>query len=197
MVGRIAYDLDVDDIVDAALAICNEEGLDAVSMRSVSARLGVSPVPLYRRVGNKEALVAAMSQRLLADVAPAPTAGESWSSYAVRWAKALRSGRQNVRDERLILRATYIEASRPLIEVMRADGIAADAAIQACRLLVWAIIGFVAVETGRPRARGKPKRQRRAGSNPVEVTSAEADELFNLEIGFLIDGIQRGIAGSA
>jgi TetR/AcrR family tetracycline transcriptional repressor len=52
-----AFQLDVDDIVGVATEIFLEKGLDAVSMRSVSARLGVSPVPLYSRIGNKEDLV--------------------------------------------------------------------------------------------------------------------------------------------
>jgi TetR/AcrR family tetracycline transcriptional repressor len=39
-------------------------------MRSVSARLGVSPVPLYSRVGNKDVLLDAVADRLLADLAP-------------------------------------------------------------------------------------------------------------------------------
>lgn len=197
MVGRNAYELDVDDIVQAAIEVFDEHGLDAVSMRSVSARLGVSPVPLYRRVGNKEDLVSAMSLRLFGDVAPEPEPGESWSSYAMRWAEALRTGHQRVSDGRLTLRASYVKASRPLIEAMRAEGFAVDAAVQACRILVWATIGFVAIEAARPRAKGKPTRQRRAGSDPVEVTSAEADELFALQIRFLVEGIEREIFGEA
>ena len=50
-------DLEADEIVTAAVEIFQESGLDAVSMRSVAARLGVSPMPLYSRVGNKDALL--------------------------------------------------------------------------------------------------------------------------------------------
>src|SRR5207247_506683 len=44
------FDLDAEEIITAAVEIFQESGLDAVSMRSVSARLGVSPVPLYSRL---------------------------------------------------------------------------------------------------------------------------------------------------
>ena len=54
-----------DEIVDAALVILRDQGLDAVSMRTVSAALGVSPVPLYRRVGNKDDLLGAVAQLVL------------------------------------------------------------------------------------------------------------------------------------
>ena len=145
------FDLDAEEIVTAAVEIFEESGLDAVSMRSVSARLGVSPVPLYSRIGNKEALVDAIADRLLVDLAPPSAAGEPWDRYAVRWARELRTRLRKARDSRLILsagREAYVEASRPLVEAMRADGMSADAAVQACRLLMWATVGFGAVESG-------------------------------------------------
>ena len=63
-------ELETDDIVDAAIVILRERGLDAVSMRSVAERLSVSPMPLYTRVGNKAALIDAVADQLLADLAP-------------------------------------------------------------------------------------------------------------------------------
>ena len=65
--------------------------------------------------------------------------------------RELRARLRKARDSRLILsagREAYVEASRPLVEAMRADGMAADAAVQACRLLMWATVGFGAVESG-------------------------------------------------
>src|SRR4030095_5422019 len=111
---------------------------DAVSMRGVSTRLGVSPVPLYSRVGNRDALVEAIADRLLEDLAPASNDDEPWQNYAVRWSRELRTRLHQARDSRLIVwhgREAYVEASRPLIAAMRRDGFAADAAVQACRLL--------------------------------------------------------------
>jgi AcrR family transcriptional regulator len=186
-------DLEVDQIVSAAVDIFREEGLDAVSMRSVSARLGVSPVPLYSRVGNKEALVDAIADRLLADLAPPSNHDEPWTTYAARWATALRTRIYLARDSRLILsfhRDAYVEASRPLIDAMRADGLAADAAVQACRLIMWATIGFGAVE-GRAGPPGRPRRRGRSGGDPGGVTREEIDALFAIHIRYLIEGIAR------
>ncbi len=83
-------DLDADEIVTAAVEIFRDSGLDAVSMRSVAARLGVSPVPLYSRIGNKDALVEAMADRLFANLTPPRLGDEEWDSYATRWAADLR-----------------------------------------------------------------------------------------------------------
>jgi AcrR family transcriptional regulator len=189
----VDFDLDADEIVSAAVDILTESGLDAVSMRSVSGRLGVSPVPLYSRIGNKQALVEAIADRLLSDVAPPVDEGEGWAEYAVRWTRVLRARLRLARDSRLIVppnRTAYVEASRPLIEVMRRDGMPADAAVQACRLVMWATVGFGAVESGaRP-----PVRRRgptRPGGDPGGVEQGELDALFDLHVHYLIEGIQR------
>jgi AcrR family transcriptional regulator len=187
------FDLDADEIVTAAVEIFQESGLDAVSMRSVSNRLGVSPVPLYSRIGNKDALLDAIADRLLADLAPPSDEDEAWDAYAVRWARELRSRLRRARDSRLILapgREVYVEASRPLVEVMRRDGFATDAAVQACRILTWAIVGFGAVETGvEPPGRGR--RRTRPGADPRGVDAADVDALFDLQIRYVIEGIVR------
>src|SRR4029077_14983532 len=106
------FDLDADEIVSAAVDIFRESGLDAVSMRSVASRLGVSPVPLYSRIGNKEALVDAIADRLFANVTTPRAEGETWDDYAKHWALALRSQLAPARESRLILalgRQTFVE----------------------------------------------------------------------------------------
>jgi TetR/AcrR family transcriptional regulator, tetracycline repressor protein len=187
-----ALDLDADEIVTAAVEIFEESGLDAVSMRSVSSRLGVSPVPLYSRIGNKDALLDAIADRLLVDLAPPSNEDEAWDEYGMRWARQLRSRLRRARDSRLILslrRDAYVEASRPLVETMRRDGFAADAAVQACRLLTWATVGFGAVEGG-VEPPGRTRRSSRPGGDPAGVDAAEADALFDLHIRYVIEGIE-------
>jgi len=192
-VSRAAdFDLDADEIITAAVEIFRESGLDAVSMRSVATRLGVSPVPLYSRIGNKDALVEAIAARLFANLSPPRADDERWDSYAPRWAGELRSQLVAARESRLILllgREAFVEVSRPLVEAMRQDGFHADAAVQACRLLMWATIGFVAVESGaRPPRRPS---QVRPGGDAGGIDPAEIDTLFALHIRHLIDGIVR------
>ena len=187
------FDLDADEIVTAAVEIFEESGLDAVSMRSVAARLGVSPVPLYSRIGNKEALVDAIADRLLVDLAPPSAEGEPWDRYAMRWARELRARLRRASDSRLILspgRDAYVEASRPLVDAMRSDGMPTDAAVQAVRLLMWAAVGFGGVESGvEPPARAR--RPARPGGDPGGVDAAGVDALFDLHIRYLLEGITR------
>ncbi len=187
-------ELEAEDIVDAAIVIFRERGLDAVSMRSVAERLSISPMPLYTRVGNKAALIDAVADQLLADLAPPASVEEAWLAYAERWCRELRSRLKLAPDSRLYLgaaRDAYVEASRPLLAAMREGGLAADAAVQACRLLMWATVGFVAMEQGSTLKPQGARRGRLSGSNPAGVSPQEADELFEIQIGFITAGIAR------
>jgi AcrR family transcriptional regulator len=191
------FELDADEIVAAAIVILRERGLDAVSMRNVAERLGVSPMPLYTRVGNKAALLDAVADHLLVDLAPDAGADEPWTDYASRWCHELRARLQRTPDSRLYLgaRGPYVDASRPLVAALRNGGLSADAAVQACRLLMWTTVGFVAMEQGSSAPAGGARRGRLSGSDPTGVTAEEADELFDVQIGILTAGIAQMHAG--
>src|SRR5205085_4078283 len=148
--------------------------------------------------GNKAALIDAVADHLLLDLAPAAAAGEPWPAYAQRWCRELRERLKRTPDSRLYLgaREPYVEASRPLLVALRDGGLAADAAVQACRLLMWTTVGFVAMEQGSSAPAQGARAGRLSGSNPTGVTPEEADELFDLQIGILTAGIARMHAGT-
>ena len=50
-------------LVDAAVAILREEGLDALTLRAVAGRVGVSQTAPYRHFVDRRALVAAVAER--------------------------------------------------------------------------------------------------------------------------------------
>jgi len=54
----------VDDVVDAAIAIADADGLEAVTMRAVAERLGTSPMSLYTYVPGKAELLDLMLDAL-------------------------------------------------------------------------------------------------------------------------------------
>ena len=55
-------------IVDVALAIVDEEGLEGLSMRNVAERLATGPASLYAHVANKDELMELLYDRVLAEV---------------------------------------------------------------------------------------------------------------------------------
>lgn len=178
--------LTADDVVRAAVGILYEQGLDAVSMRTVAARLGVSPVPLYSRVGNKEALLDAVADTVLADVAPDPAPGESWQDYTVRWASTLRDRLTTIPDIRRLLglrRSPFVPAATVLVGILRAEGgFSGREAVEAVQLLSWSTIGYAMLE--RPRGADP-------GGGPSAVTGEQVDRLFDLHVRYLVQGLER------
>ncbi len=78
--------LNVDLVVEAAVAIADEEGLAAVSMASVAKRCGFTTMSLYRHVASKDELVWRMLDRGLG---PAPAfTFDGWRDGLRQWAHA-------------------------------------------------------------------------------------------------------------
>jgi TetR/AcrR family tetracycline transcriptional repressor len=63
-----------DRIIDAAMAIIDNEGIDGLSMRKLGARLKVEAMSLYYYVANKDALLDLLVERLVMKAATAPEA---------------------------------------------------------------------------------------------------------------------------
>ncbi|WP_053170432.1 TetR/AcrR family transcriptional regulator [Streptomyces sp. SBT349] len=77
-----------DGIVDAALAVLDADGLDAVSMRRVAQLLDTGAASLYVYVGNRDELLALMLDRVLAAV-PLPGAPAAPQDGARDWRERL------------------------------------------------------------------------------------------------------------
>jgi AcrR family transcriptional regulator len=78
-------------IVEKALSVMDAEGSDAVTVRRIAQEFGVTPMALYWHVANKDELLAAMGDALLADVAPPPATG-AWHAQLRGVVEALIAG---------------------------------------------------------------------------------------------------------
>ncbi|MGK5741195.1 TetR/AcrR family transcriptional regulator [Micromonospora sp. URMC 103] len=79
-----------DDIVAAAVAIADAEGLAAVSMRAVAARLETGAASLYRYLSSREDLLDLMADRVAAELRPYPEPHGDWMDALLRMARAQR-----------------------------------------------------------------------------------------------------------
>ena len=70
--------LSVDEIVEAAIALADAEGLDAVTMRRVAQALGVAPMTLYTYVPGKAELLDLMLDWVYRQMARTEVAEASW-----------------------------------------------------------------------------------------------------------------------
>ena len=70
--------LELSQIVDAAIAVADAEGLDAMSMRRIAQDLDVGTMTLYRYVPDKSVLLNLVLDRLLARVEDEQPTDRSW-----------------------------------------------------------------------------------------------------------------------
>lgn len=77
-------------IVDAGLTILDRYGLGDLSMRRVADELGVQAGALYYHVPNKQSLLAAIADDILAPVADASLGGGSPTAQLGQWARGFR-----------------------------------------------------------------------------------------------------------
>jgi len=80
-----------DDVVQAAIEIADEEGLAAVTMHAVAAKVGFTTMAIYRYFPNKEALYDAIVDAGMG-LPPRPAEPrDNWRSEVTRWAHAKRA----------------------------------------------------------------------------------------------------------
>ncbi len=150
-----------DRVVDAALRIMDEEGLDAVSMRRVGRELGVEAMSLYHHVHDKEDLLLGIRERVLSKFLDPGTEGD----WEVRARAAARSWRHILRDhpammvlisesKRFEMTPASMRPTETALRLLREVGLAEDDAVKAFCALGGFIVGFVMFEIGVTRASG-------------------------------------------
>ncbi|WP_405496176.1 TetR/AcrR family transcriptional regulator [Nocardia sp. NBC_00511] len=66
-------------IVDTAITLADESGLDALSMRRIAERIGAGAMSLYRHIPNKDTLLAAMTDEVSRRNPYPPAEGQHWT----------------------------------------------------------------------------------------------------------------------
>ncbi|MCE9601823.1 MAG: TetR/AcrR family transcriptional regulator [Gemmatimonadetes bacterium] len=79
-----------DEVVRAAVAIADADGLAAVTMNAVASRLGFTTMALYRYFPNKETLLDAVIDSGTGSPPPPAVPRADWRTELRRWARAKR-----------------------------------------------------------------------------------------------------------
>jgi len=82
--GRGRERLSEESILSSALALIDDEGLDAMSMRRLASRLDVQPMAFYHHFPNKDALLDRVADEVLASVELPPLDLE-WGEWTRRF----------------------------------------------------------------------------------------------------------------
>jgi AcrR family transcriptional regulator len=141
-------------IVDTALRVMDQEGLEAVTMRRIGRELGVEAMSLYNHVSDKEDILSGVVEAVMAGFAFPDDDREEWTERARDAARAWRRlllAHPNVitlmSEQRKPM--TSIQAMRPTdraIGILRGSGLPDDEAVAAFRAFGGFIQGFVLAE---------------------------------------------------
>lgn len=158
-------------ITECALALADEHGLDAVSMRNVANQLGVAAQALYRHVGSKDELLARMADNLLADVSIPQD--PDWREAVVEYFAALRDlmlehhGLAELMIHQTTGSPAVLEFAETMLAAMEADGVDLDEAVRTLAMLQWSALGSALHAAARS--------TRQADSLPPAIAAAAAD----------------------
>jgi AcrR family transcriptional regulator len=206
--------LSEDAVVDAALAILQSEGLEAVTMRRVAAALDTGAASLYVYVSGREGLLQAMLDRVTATVeleVPDPS----------RWRAQLHSLLQRMRQALVAhpgiaaitlgdppTTEAVLRLTENLLGILLAGGLAPQDAAWACDIFVLLVTAVTSEDEVR-HARGRSGDEQRnqvgeiyrkfAGLPPdrfplitahaAEMVAGDSDERFRFAIDVVVDGV--------
>ncbi len=140
-------------VLEAALVLADESGIESLTMRNLGRKLGVEAMSLYNHVSNKDDILAGICDLVLAEIAP-PAADGDWDTAlrasavsahdALRrhpWACSLLMSAERV----LTARLRYMDS---LLERLREAGFSAETTYHAYHVLDAHIFGFSLWQAG-------------------------------------------------
>jgi len=207
--------LSEDAIVDAALAILQSDGLEAITMRRVAAALDTGAASLYVYVSGREGLLQAMLDRVTAAIeleAPDPSRWRAQlHSLLERMHQALvtHPGIAALTLEDPPTTEVVLRLTENLLGILLAGGLDPQDAVWACDIFVL-LVTAVASEDDVRRARGRSDDDHRreqvdeiyktfAGLPPdrfplisayaAQMVAGDHDERFRFAIDVVVDGV--------
>lgn len=186
--------LERQDVVDAAMAISDADGLDKVTVRAIAARLGVQAPTLYWHVRNKaevlDALADAIVIEALAGLEGIPTDG-AWQAWLEQAATVLRRALLSHRDgARIVSSAVGSLGRADFFESALTRLVGERIPLQRARLLVLTVerftLGYVLEEQTIPDGRRTPDMEELKRRLPLSIEAIveyygegrTADDLF-------------------
>jgi AcrR family transcriptional regulator len=142
-------------VIEAAMRVMDEEGLESVSMRRVAREVGVEAMSLYHHVEDKEDLLDGICELVMAEF-DFPDRVDDWAENCRRGARAWRRLLQAhpavmrlFAEQRGPVRS--IDSMRPMefaLEILRGAGLSDRDTAQAFHAFGGYIQGFVMMELG-------------------------------------------------
>jgi AcrR family transcriptional regulator len=192
------------EILSAAVALVDERGVEALSMRSLAAELGVEAMSIYNHVASKDALLDGIVETVLDDVHATAAVGtwqEALRELALRHrAVALSHPRVMLLfSTRTVTSPAWRRAVEDTFAALQGAGFAADEAVSAYRIFWCFVVGYMHLEL---RNAESPGLDAYLAALPAEdypathaharaLAEAERDTEFRRGVELVLDALER------
>ncbi len=180
-----------DQILDAALRIVETEGLDALTIRGLAAKIGVAVTAVYWHVGDKQALLDGLAERVIEKTGEVQVSGRGHRASIMSIGRSLRSSLLERPDLIALVhrqgrtQALFQPARKVLVAELGASGLGGRDAGLATQAILSLVVGSVLIDR-------QVERQPVQLEGPGELWDAEDvagdSELFE----FLVQPVDEG-----
>jgi TetR/AcrR family transcriptional regulator, tetracycline repressor protein len=191
-----------DQILDTAFEILESDGIERLTVRALAAKLGVAVTAIYWHVGDKEALLDGLVERIIAQLGPVQVRGRAPEERIISIGRSLRQTLLRQPDLVAVVHrqgrtaALFQPARRVLVRELAAAGLdGADAAL-AVQAVLNLVIGAVLVDRQvqrQPAQRQTPEELWTADDVPdapellAHLTRpVDEEKLFDFSLGVLV-----------
>jgi len=195
-----------DTVVRTALTLLNEVGLDGLTTRRLAERLGVQQPALYWHFRNKQALIAALAEAMMAEShdRSAPRPNEDWRAFLTANARSFRKSLLAYRDGARIHAGTQpsapqVAAVEAQIRLLHAAGFPPADAASALLVISHYVVGSVleqqtALDAGESKADGEAATAENApllAAAIEELDESGPDATFEYGLDTIIEGLAQ------
>jgi AcrR family transcriptional regulator len=134
-------------VLGAAVALADEGGVDALSMRRLAQELGVVPMALYKHVANKDEMLGGMIDVVVGEIDP-PLSGTDWKTAVRQRVLSARSAllrhpwASQVIESRTDPTPAVLKYMDSMVGMFRAGGFSIDLTHHAMHAMGSRLLGF-------------------------------------------------------
>ncbi|MDC0674444.1 TetR/AcrR family transcriptional regulator C-terminal domain-containing protein [Nannocystis radixulma] len=169
-----------EQVVEAALRLLDEVGLDGLTMRRLAETLNVKAATLYWHVENKQELLEAMAEAMLADCGANPPEAAPGLEQAIELAGELRAALLARRDGARVFGGTYVAQpntlrfSEQLLKALHEAGLPLRTVAWGAWTISYYVIGFTLEEQALSTTSGAGPQRLRAALDPLRFPQLAA-----------------------
>lgn len=178
------------DIVERAVGILDLYGLPDLSMRRIASELGLQPSALYHHFGNKQELLAAVADELLARGTRPADVDAPWDEQVAALSRELRDAMLAYRDGAELVATVHAfglgerSPSAGLVDAIRGAGFDEAFAVAAAMTVLHFTFGHVSDEQTQMQANS-------VGAIDTDPLAPSGVESFDLGLSLILDGIRQ------